>query len=138
MVKIYLHRILILLLPILFIQSCARNYFRSDYKDAGMLIHETKKLKKIPFLKAHLKNGDICILKDSWKIDTITDRLTGVGILYDYNRIKKVQGPISLPFESISIYETNTKFDSLEPSKVAGLLILEALNLYLIGVVPRL
>lgn len=138
MVKIYRHRILIFLLPVLFYQSCARHYFRSDYKDAHRLIHETIKLKKKPFLKAHLKNGDVCILKDSWKIDTTTDRLTGVGILYDYKRVKKVQGPISIAFESISIYETNNKFDTLEPARVAGLLILEAVNLYLIGVVPRL
>ncbi len=131
------YRYAIFILPILLIQSCARPHFRSDYQEASKLIAETKKLKKIPFLKAHLKNGDVCILKDSWKIDNISNRLNGVGIQYDYNRNKKKEGAISIPMDSISVYETNIKFNSSEPGRIAGLIVLEALNLYLFSVLPR-
>ena len=138
MLRINLGYVLIFILPILLIQSCARKCFRSDYRDASKLIYETKKLKQVPFLKAHLKNGDICILKDSWKIDTITNKLYGVGIQYDYNRSKIMEGPITLPFDNISLYETNTKLNDTEIGRITAFIILEVVDLYLFSVLPKL
>ena len=56
------------------IQACKTYYFRSNYKDTNSLIHATNNIQTKPYLKAHLKNGDVCILRDSWIVDTITKK----------------------------------------------------------------
>jgi hypothetical protein len=91
------------------LQSCVARHFRSNYKDANSLIHGTENLLKKPFLKAHLKNGDVCILKDSWIIDTVSNAVVGTGTRYDFNRAQIAQGTIHIPVDSVAIFETNAK-----------------------------
>ncbi|MBK7465388.1 MAG: hypothetical protein IPJ43_00485 [Saprospiraceae bacterium] len=45
-----------LFLAILGIGSCTIHYFRSNYKDANTLLHETQNGPTKLYLKAHLKN----------------------------------------------------------------------------------
>jgi hypothetical protein len=119
---------LTLTIAIIVIHSCATHYFRSNYKDANSLIHETKNMRTKPFLKAHLKNGDVCILKDSWKIDTTINVVSGKGTKYNFNRNKVFEGSISIPIDSVAIFETNIKIKNPDAGRIAALSILAGLE----------
>jgi hypothetical protein len=113
------------------IQACETYYFRSDYQDANKLLHETKNLQTKPFLKAHLKNGDVCILKDTWQIDTVQNLVSGTGIRYDFNRNKAIESGMSVPIDSVLIFETNTKISNTEAGRITALVILAGVDVIL-------
>lgn len=112
----------------LIIQSCAAYYFRSNYADYNSLIHETNNLNTKPFLKAHLKNGDICIFQDTWKIDSIFQTVNGECTQFNINRNKIFDGNISIPIDSVAIFETNHK---IKDDRVSGLALLAGLDVIL-------
>ncbi len=119
------------LLVLLSLNSCRVHHFRNNYKDANQLMHGSASLQTKPYLKAHLKNGDICILRDSWGLDTVSDRLTGIGERYDFNRRRVSEGEISIVVDSVAIFETNTKLKNPEAGRIAALTILAGLDLAL-------
>jgi hypothetical protein len=110
------------------IQACKTYQFRSNYKDANQLLHDTKNLQTKPFLKAHLKNGDICILKDTWQVDTVQNLVNGNGLRYDFNRIHTFTGNISIPIDSVAIFETNTKIVNPENQRITALTLLAGVD----------
>lgn len=126
--KIILYTLMVVIV-ITGIQSCATYYFRSNYKDANSLIHETKNLRTKPYLKAHLKNGDVYILRDSWKVDTILNVVSGNGTKYDFNRSKVFEGAVSIPIDSVLIFETNKKIQNPEESRIIALSILTGIDI---------
>jgi hypothetical protein len=109
-------------------QACKPYYFRSNYKDSNSLIHGTKNLQTKPFLKAHLKNGDVCVLNDSWKIDTTLNIVSGNGIQYDFNRRQTFQGSINISIDSVAIFETNAKILKPEDARIAALSLMAGLD----------
>jgi hypothetical protein len=109
---------------IIAIQSCRTYYFRSNYTDTNQLIHQTNPQLVKPFLKAHLKNGDICILQDSWEIDTLLEVVNGRGTLFDFNRKKILEGDITICIDSVAIFETNAKLNKTENGRSAALSLL--------------
>jgi hypothetical protein len=119
---------LLLLFSILVALSCTKHYFRSNYKEANQLLHSTDTLKTKPFLKAHLKNGDICILTDQWRVDTVANFLNGRGQRYDFNRKKIYDGAIILAIDSVAIFETNTKLDNPEHRRISLITIMTAVE----------
>jgi len=127
MKKIFFY-ILTITTAIIGIQSCATYFFRSNYNDANSLIHGTNNLQTKPFLKAHLKNGDVCILTDSWEIDSASNIVSGNGTQYDFNRKQTFQGSIGIPIDSISIFETNTKILKPEAGRIAALSLMTGLD----------
>jgi len=120
--------IIALLVLVFSFESCKTYFFRSSYNDTNRLIHETNNLITKPFLKAHHKNGDISILEDTWQIDTISDIISGQGKQFNYNRRFVYQGDITIPVDSVAIFETNTKLDNTEHGRVAALSILAGVN----------
>ncbi len=131
MIKKIIFCTLTVVIVIIGIQSCAIYHFRSNYKDANSLIHGTNNLQPKPYLKAHLKNGDVCILSDSWKIDTTLNEVRGNGTKYNFNRAKVFEGTISIPIDSVSIFETNKKIQNPESGRIAALSILAGLDVVL-------
>jgi len=113
------------------IQACKSYHFRSNYKDVNSLMHESKNLQTKLFLKAHLKNGDICILQDSWTIDTLSNSVLGNGTQYDFNREISFKGPLSIPIDSVAIFETNKKLNDSEKSRIGALSILAGVDVIL-------
>lgn len=111
--------------------ACKTYYFRSNYHNANALLHDSRNMMQKPYLKAHLKNGDICILKDTWQIDTAQNKVTGNGIRYDFNRIKKREGTIEIPIDSVAIFETNTRLEGTESGRIAALAITTGVNVIL-------
>lgn len=119
---------LTVVIVIIGIQSCATYYFRSNYKDTNSLIHGTKNLQTKPFLKAHLNNGDVCILNDSWKIDTTLNIVSGNGTKYDFNRRQTYQGSINIAIDSVAIFETNVKILNPEAGRITALSLMTGLD----------
>jgi hypothetical protein len=115
--------------------ACSQFYnFRNNYKNVNSLIHDTKNLKTKPFLKAHLINGNVCIYSDTWKIDTIQNRVTGKGKIFDYTRYFYYEGNISTPIDSVAIFETNRKIENPESGRITALVIFAAVDI-VIGIV---
>ncbi len=103
-------------------------FFRSNYSNANSLIHETAKLQEEFFLKAHLKNGDVYILKDTWEVDTVQKLISGVGSSFDFNRNKTSEGLLSIDLDSVAIFETNKKLGKTEPKRIRTLAILAGVD----------
>jgi hypothetical protein len=120
--------LLVLGVVILTMETCKTHYFRSNYKDANKLLHDNKNLLTKPFLKAHLKNGDVSILRDTWKVDTRQNAVSGKGNHYDFNRKKIYEGKISIPIDSVAIFETNRSLEETENSRITGLTIMAGLD----------
>ncbi len=119
-------------LGLIVLHACRTNpayYFRSNYKEANTLIHQTDSMEKRPFLKAHLKNGDVCIFRDSWQVDTLENSVYGSGSRYDFNRKLAYKGNLRFPIDSVLIFETNEKLVGTEKKRIAALTVLTALNL---------
>ena len=63
---------------------------------------------KSPFLKAHTHDGRIYILS-SWKVDSENQTVTGQGEILDVNRETLETGELTIPIDSVAIFETNTQ-----------------------------
>lgn len=108
-----------LALGLLLMSSCKTHYFRYNYRSANSLLHDSDSLQTKLFLKLHLTNGDVCILADSWEVDTLKDRVSGIGTRYDFNRTQIHEGDISLSIDEIAIMETNQKLGNTESGRMA-------------------
>ncbi len=128
---------LLIVSSVLVIQACTKFYFRSNYTDANKLLHETKNIVTKPFLKAHLKNGDVWILKNTWQVDTVQNLVTGFGVRYNFNRTKAEEGLASIFIDSVAIFETNQKLDEPEQDKIAALSLMAGVDV-VIGILCAL
>jgi hypothetical protein len=128
MTKKILLSVLAVVIVILASHSCATYNFRFNYRNVNNLIHETNYLLTKPYLKAHLKNGDVCILSDSWEVDTVSNVLTGNGTKFNFNRARVFEGAISILIDSVAIFETNTKILKPEAGRITALSILAGLD----------
>lgn len=120
--------IVVLIIGMLFFQACKKYYFRSNYNDVNTFIHLTENIKSKPFLKAHVKNGDVYIFSDTWDIDSTAGRISGFGKVYNFNRIETHSGFLSLALDSIVIFETNRKIEKKNAKRTAGIMILGGMD----------
>jgi len=118
----------LIIISIVAIEACETYYFRSNYKEANELLHDTKNIGAKPFLKAHFKNGDVCILRNTWKVDTVQNTVSGTGTLYDFNREITFQGNVDISIDSVAIFETNKKISGTETGRLAGMYILAGVD----------
>lgn len=121
-------------LGLLFFPNCKTYYFRSNYQNTNGLLYESGLEQTKPFLKAHLKNGDVCVMRDNWQIDPKENVLSGEGATYNFNRDKAKYGAISIPIDSVAIFETNTKIIKSENERIAALAILTAVDV-IVGII---
>lgn len=111
--------------------------FRNTYADANAFLHATAadsngisgNARLNPFLKAHLRNGDVYIFQSNWSLDTSTQRLSGSGVRYDFDRNRIIEGDVELPLDSICLLETNIKIENTEGARLAALSILTAIDM---------
>lgn len=112
--------------------SCQTYYFRSNYSNAVSLLHATTgNYIERPYLKAHMKDGSVYILKDTWHIDSAVRMVTGTGTLYNFNRVMLMQGDFSVPVDSVAIFETNSRIPHPEAGRIAALTILTGVEVIL-------
>lgn len=112
-------------------EGCTEYSFRSNYRDANTLIHETENLFSKPFLKAHLKNGNVYIFRDTWSVDSTLRLVSGTGTSYDFNRQLIREGDLSIDVDSVAIFETNTKLGNTETDRIVPLTILTGADVIL-------
>jgi len=111
--------------------GCQKYYFRNVYSDYNALLHNTKNPNVKPFLKGHLKNGDVVIFSNTWKVDTITNEVSGTGVRYDFNRHRISDGLQTVSIDSVSVFESNEQIYGSESGRIAGLTILTGLDVVL-------
>lgn len=129
--KRILFSILIVVILIAGGESCSTYSFRKNYNEVNKLRHSTENLAAKPFLKAHMKNGEVYILKDSWIISENGNEVSGSGTRYDFNRKANQEGAFSLLVDSVAIFETNTKLQGTEKERVAALAFLAGVDIIL-------
>jgi len=61
---------------------------------------------KSPFLKAHMRNGDVYILSP-WSVDATARTVSGNGERLDPNRTRVGEGAHVIPLDSVALFETN-------------------------------
>ncbi|MBE0645880.1 MAG: hypothetical protein IH600_17500 [Bacteroidetes bacterium] len=123
-------RVLIVLVACaLSIAACETYYFRANYRDVNQLLHLDHGPRAKLYLKAHLKNGDVCILRDSWEIDTSRSVLSGTGTRFDMHRLLLHEGAMTIAIDSIAIIETNRKLLGTESDRVTALSIVAGVDL---------
>jgi hypothetical protein len=72
---------------------------------------------RAPFLKVHARDGSLVVLSP-WQADEAAQVVSGTGTRYALDRSVLGEGPISVPFDSVVLFETNV----VRPSpSVAGL-----------------
>ena len=123
-----MYRILIILFISVFLSSCSFSLKRYTYPDVNTLISNTSKLKTKPSLKLHHINGDVIVFGKYWDIDSTYLSVNGTGIQFDYNRNYIQQGLISVPLDSISIYETNKQGDSEAVIPLVSIIIISLVD----------
>ncbi|MBK9734473.1 MAG: hypothetical protein IPO92_05680 [Saprospiraceae bacterium] len=128
-------RILILAgLSLVTIFACvvAKKYhFRELYNNHNDLIHQSSKYNEKPFLKAHLKNGGVCILDDKWTYDSISSQIVGFGKYYDFKRNDVIAKQLNIHVDSVLLFETNTKLVADKSARVQAMSIMTALDVIL-------
>lgn len=110
------------------IKSCKTYYFRENYQDANAMLHNTERMQERPFLKAHLKNGDVCIFKNQWQYNPEAELIEGMATRYDFNRNLLKEGLQQLPVDSIVIFETNRQLEDTQNGELATLGLLAMVN----------
>ena len=116
------------------IYSCSRSWvksnFRNTYEDHNEIIH--KDSLKLPFFKAHLKNGNAAVI-ENWSLNKNKDTIIGGGKLYDFNRNFINQGELKIPLDEIAIIETNEleRIKAQDNDQMTGIAIMTGVNLIL-------
>ena len=85
-----------------------------------------------PFLKAHTHDGKVYILS-SWKVDSENQTVTGQGELLNVNREILETGELTIPIDSVAIFETNTQHIPPEVQARSAVLITSAALLGVVG-----
>ncbi|HKW14471.1 MAG TPA: hypothetical protein VJS69_08300, partial [Candidatus Krumholzibacteria bacterium] len=66
-----------------------------------------KTQKQSPFLKAHMRNGDLFVLND-WSVNADRSAVSGEGAHYDaWRNVIRATGTQVVPVDSVVIFETN-------------------------------
>ena len=72
---------------------------------------------KNSFLKCHQKNGELIVL-DSWDVDLAGRSISGRGIQYDAQRKEIARGHVTIPLDTVALFETNRP-QSVERTEIA-------------------
>jgi hypothetical protein len=80
-----------------------------------------------PFLKVHLRDGSLLVLSN-WEVDPEERACRGSGTRFDLERRAAPSGPLSVPLDSVAVFETNVV--GIAPA-VAALTVLSGASLAL-------
>lgn len=104
--SIHLEIIILLLvsLNLVFYTGCANRITRIDSESSH--INQDSELSESPFIKLHLKNGEVYIL-ENWQVDNKENLITGNGSYLDLNRDLIKSGEFKIPVKQVVLAETN-------------------------------
>jgi hypothetical protein len=123
--------ILVISMGVLLAPGCRSYYFRNQYRSTGELANGIRDVQPQPYLKAHMKNGNLFVVKDAWLVDTVGNTVSASGIQYDYNRNKIREGEFVISIDSVAIFETNKKLVKPEEGRIAALSVLASVDIIL-------
>jgi hypothetical protein len=95
------------LVALAFVAGCAGKITRSLVAPEEMNTLDARS----PFLKAHMSNGNVYVLKN-WRVDSTSTAIRGNGALLDANRIQVDSGDFRFPSDSVVLFETNVEESS--------------------------
>ena len=81
--------------------SCVQTVHRTEHADLTTVDREA------PFLKAHLRNGDLVVL-DRWTADDRARQVSGDGERFGADRRLVERGPLTVALADVALFETNT------------------------------
>jgi hypothetical protein len=112
------------------LSSCSskKYVFRKTYQESTALMHDSILNKEKPFLKAHMKNGDLYVFSQAWTYNDERDVIEGYGQKFDFNRKPLDYGHFAISVDSIAIIETNKKLERTNEARIAGLAILAGVD----------
>ena len=99
------------------------------YSDYTTFKSVTDTLQNQPFLKAHLKNGDLAIFFGEWEINGDNGNISGGGRYYGHKRDSLDNGILNIKLSDIALYETNAELISNDDKRGSALGILTAADL---------
>jgi hypothetical protein len=110
--------------------ACLNGCQRTVVQRKLAIIEESKKLFPVqgtarPFLKAHMKNGEVHVLKE-WSFNDSSSCLLGTGSLLDLNRSTVKAGKFSIKYSDVAIIESNTLDSKTIP--LGGLVMMTGLT----------
>lgn len=85
--------------------------------------------KRSPYLKAHMRDGSVYVLS-RWGVDEAAGSVSGEGILLGPERRALTQGPVTIPIESVALFETNVVQKS---PNVAALAVVTGVSVAMTG-----
>lgn len=87
--------------------SVKQSDLKNNYKSLNSLLLNSGDPDSRPFLKAHMKNGNVILITQNWKIDTNVYAIHGYGRVYNIDRVLVQEDYIEIPIDSIALFETN-------------------------------
>lgn len=121
--------VLFIAVPCFSLTSCVSQMVRQNYADANALIHDVKDLDQKPFLKAHLRNGGVAILRDKWEFDDSLNYVMGPGECYRCPGLSSDRRVLKFPIDSVVLFETNQKLTKDEVGRIGALTVMLAANI---------
>lgn len=121
---------LAIFLFVLALSACTYRYhnaLRQTYLNANSLMHQTGQPEQ-PFLKAHLRNGDVVIFGNDWQYDSSQAVVAGAGKHFDFNRNLVRDGPQQIAVGEVALFETNAPEVVRDRDQIAALTVITALN----------
>ncbi len=129
--RYFIYTAIFITLTIIACKSIKHYQFRELYLSQNELIHISRDSIKKPFLKAHLKNGEVYIMDDKWAFDTINNIISGKGNHYDFKREVLQSGLLHIAVDSVALFETNTKLKPEGSARMAAMTILTSMDIVL-------
>jgi hypothetical protein len=83
----------------------------------------TKSSQELPYLKLHMKNGDVYVL-ENWIVNSKTDSVSGLGKLFNLNRELISEGEFALSNQEVVLAETNQISGSVGTGVLATLTVI--------------
>jgi hypothetical protein len=117
-------RILILLLSgsLIISTSCSNPRIERITSPPDQIVY-MKSSQEIPYLKLHMKNGELYVLSD-WQINNETKEVTGIGKQMNLNREIVSEGKFQISLTQISLAETNKIDGSTSVGVLAALTVI--------------
>ena len=110
-------------------KSVVNSYnFKQNYKSVNEVLHHQDSVTVATFLKAHMHNGDVYVIKDKWELDAEEGAIIAESIHYDFQRTILNAGMDTIPIEGVAIFETNNPIKNRESEKIEQLTILTAID----------
>jgi hypothetical protein len=105
-----MNKITLLFCFVLILSGCTSTFLiRNQHRDIAELTTGTGAYFGPPFLKVHMKNGELYVLNEDWKLNVDQKFIFGKGTRYSFNRKQYYVDSFQIQLDSVALFETNNK-----------------------------